>query len=426
MVHGTVTWRLECGLFGAEGLLTGPFPSELFYEDDDDDDDDDDADDDDATAAAASAPGEDQQQQREDESVPLDPLPAPAAAANDGDGVGTYAAPSSEERKEQKECDALLDGCNASASPSSSTASTTPPAAPPIPYAFSPDIAARLHASAFTSQIYVNGFDRDGRAVVIYSPTREGECSVEESMLSLAYNLERALALSRERKRVQRGGGSRRRRRRRRGGEDGGAVGEGGLEEDECEEGDSAAAELDEEDDEEDDEESVDDAQYTFIVDLANTAGFSPPLKTVKASFGIMAKHFPMRSGRILLVHGGSMIQWLWRILEPIVDPRTREKVTIVSERDEEELMQQLFSPHQLERRFAGGKNAYVFDPANYIGVPSAKAKAKAEAAAEAEEEETAANRAPAAAAAAAGDGDAAGAGAYDAVAVGGAGDAAA
>ena len=262
MIHDTVTWRVESGLFGVNGLLAGPLPPQLY------------------------------------EGVPFFSSSSPGCASSDATAADDAGSTG------------LSSQCNASST-------SSPKEGFHIPYYFSPEIAARLTDAAHRSRIYVNGFDRDGRAVVIYSPTKEGECSVELSMLSLAYNLERALALSTAR-------------------------------------GQPAST-----------------AQYTFIVDLANMAGFAPPLKTVKASFGVMGRHFPMRSGRILLVHGGSMIQWVWRILEPIVDPRTRAKVAIVAEKDEAELMASLFSPDQLERRFAGGENDLVFDPDNYLGLNS-------------------------------------------------------
>lgn len=43
------------------------------------------------------------------------------------------------------------------------------------------------------------------------------------------------------------------------------------------------------------------------------------------------------------------------------------QQVRIVSERDEAAVMASLFAPDQLETRFAGGANAYVFDPDAYL-----------------------------------------------------------
>jgi hypothetical protein len=116
--------------------------------------------------------------------------------------------------------------------------------------------------------VYVNGFDKEGRAVVLFTPTYDGACATEDAVYYLVYNLERALALGATR----------------------------GQE------------------------------SYTVIVDIAQASAF-PPLKAIKASFTVMGQHYPMRSGAILLVNGGGMIQWIWKVLEPLVDPRTREKV---------------------------------------------------------------------------------------------------
>ena len=41
-----------------------------------------------------------------------------------------------------------------------------------------------------------------------------------------------------------------------------------------------------------------------------------------------MARHYPLRQGNTFLVHGGSMIALLWRILEPVIPERTRAKVS--------------------------------------------------------------------------------------------------
>jgi hypothetical protein len=38
----------------------------------------------------------------------------------------------------------------------------------------------------------------------------------------------------------------------------------------------------------------------------------------------------------------------VWRVLEPLVDPRTRDKVTIVPEKDEAAIMASMFSPDQV------------------------------------------------------------------------------
>jgi len=103
---------------------------------------------------------------------------------------------------------------------------------------------------------------------VLFTPTYDGACATEDAVYYLVYNLERALALAATKGQ----------------------------------------------------------ASYTVIVDIAQASAF-PPLKAIKASFAVMGQHYPMRSGNILLVNGGGMIQWIWKVLEPLVDPRTREKV---------------------------------------------------------------------------------------------------
>ncbi len=45
--------------------------------------------------------------------------------------------------------------------------------------------------AASTKQVYVSGFDRAGRAIVIYSPISDGSCPTAESVLWLVFNLDR-------------------------------------------------------------------------------------------------------------------------------------------------------------------------------------------------------------------------------------------
>ena len=46
-----------------------------------------------------------------------------------------------------------------------------------------------------TYVVHVHGFDKEGHAVVIYTPTVDSACPIETSVQFLVYNLERALAL---------------------------------------------------------------------------------------------------------------------------------------------------------------------------------------------------------------------------------------
>mmetsp|Transcript_166 Transcript_166/g.210 ORF Transcript_166/g.210 Transcript_166/m.210 type:complete len:432 (-) Transcript_166:335-1630(-) len=164
---------------------------------------------------------------------------------------------------------------------------------------------------AATSEVmYVNGRDRDGRPIVVYSPADVSGVSpsLESSMSYLVYNLERAISSA----------------------------------------------------------EAQGHSQYTFIIDLSST-GRTPPLAEVRASFEVMGQHYPMRSGNILLVHGGAMISMLWNMMKPAISERTRKKVVIVAEQNEAATLTSFIEPEQLERRFKGGKLDYSFDVEAYL-----------------------------------------------------------
>jgi hypothetical protein len=59
--------------------------------------------------------------------------------------------------------------------------------------------------------------------------------------------------------------------------------------------------------------------------------------------------------------------QWIWRVLEPLIDKRTREKVTLVRDSEEQSVFLRLFDPSQLESRFKGGQSNFTFQPRQYI-----------------------------------------------------------
>jgi len=156
--------------------------------------------------------------------------------------------------------------------------------------------------------IYVNGHDREGRPVLIYTPTTDTGGPVQAGLDLLVYNLERAIAEA----------------------------------------------------------EAVGLLQYAFIVDLAKI-GPVPPLKSVKAAFEIMGRHYPGRVSRIFLVHGGTAFYWLWKFLEPVIPQRTRARVSILAADDEEQVLTTFIPAAQLERRFKGGESDYVFDASTYF-----------------------------------------------------------
>lgn len=160
--------------------------------------------------------------------------------------------------------------------------------------------------------IYVNGRDAQGRPVVIYTPTTDTGTPIEQGLSLLVYNLERAISEA----------------------------------------------------------EAVGLSQYVFIVDLAKV-GPVPPLKTVKAAFEIMGRHYPGRVNRIFLVHGGSTFYWLWKFLEPVIPERTRARVSILTADEEEQVLTAAIPAAHLERRFKGGLSEYVFNSAKYFGVPA-------------------------------------------------------
>jgi len=173
---------------------------------------------------------------------------------------------------------------------------------------------ALLLDAARTGQLHVSGFDTQGRPVVVYSPTSEADCPVWLAVLWLVYNLERAIALG-----------------------EAGAGPQGKVS-----------------------------PQYTFVITFARTG--VPPMKTVRACLEVFGKHYPGRSGPILLCHGGTVSAWVARWLKPLAPPHQRDKLKLVSAKEDRSgFMATLVEPGQLEPRFGGGTSTFSFDPEVYL-----------------------------------------------------------
>jgi hypothetical protein len=102
--------------------------------------------------------------------------------------------------------------------------------------------------------------------------------------------------------------------------------------------------------------------QHTKTNLLATTQ--VPPMKTVRASVEVLGKHYPGRSGHILMCHGGTVASWVARVLRPMTPPAQREKLKLVTAKEDREgFMTSLVAPEQLEKRFGGGIKDCEFDP---------------------------------------------------------------
>lgn len=69
-----------------------------------------------------------------------------------------------------------------------------------------------------------------------------------------------------------------------------------------------------------------------------------------------------------LWVKGGSLVQLVWRAIRPLVKPDQRQKLRIVSAKEEPGLLAAFASPDQMEPRFAGGAMAgYAYDAGAFL-----------------------------------------------------------
>ncbi|KAG5193010.1 CRAL-TRIO domain-containing protein [Tribonema minus] len=105
---------------------------------------------------------------------------------------------------------------------------------------------------------------------------------------------------------------------------------------------------------------------YTIVADCR---GFGlthlPPLPFLRAMFGMLSRHYPMRLGHILLCNASASVHLCWRVCSPIVPPRTKDKIVFAREGDRA-LVARYVAPAELPRAL-GGASAYEYDAARYF-----------------------------------------------------------
>ncbi|KAI9024003.1 CRAL-TRIO domain-containing protein [Hyaloraphidium curvatum] len=96
---------------------------------------------------------------------------------------------------------------------------------------------------------------------------------------------------------------------------------------------------------------------FTFVVDAR---GWHVGLAT-KAAYGFLrgmsvsdAAHYPERLGRIVVINSPFLIHTAWRIISAWLDPVTRAKVSIVSEKDTKAVLDELIAPEELIDDYGG------------------------------------------------------------------------
>jgi len=159
-----------------------------------------------------------------------------------------------------------------------------------------------------TPKMYVQGKDRLGRPVLIIQPRFETRFDVGETILALAYSIERAIK-----------------------------------------------------------EMPVGVEQFTAVLDFQGLGRQNiPSAGYLKAVFQTLMDNFPLHLGVVLVLHAGAPIELLWRLVAPVCTERTRRKVSFVPSDRTADVLREYVAPEELEARY-GGHRAQPYDRSAYL-----------------------------------------------------------
>lgn len=165
-----------------------------------------------------------------------------------------------------------------------------------------------------TGKIYVRGFDEEGRAAMYMRPHRENTHNEKNNMRHLVWNLEKAIACTRQK------------------------------------------------------------SGYEKINLMIDYDGFrlrdTPPLSTSKYTLDILQKHYPERMFKAYVLNPPFVFRAFWTVIKPLVDEKTKEKIVFCHGKGGAKLVAERFNMDVVEP-CAGGEKEKVkeFISKDYLGL---------------------------------------------------------
>jgi len=116
------------------------------------------------------------------------------------------------------------------------------------------------------------------------------------------------------------------------------------------------------------DKSATSDARMCWIVDFVGYSyATSPPLKQAITFLHIMQNHYPERLGVAIAYRAPRIFSFMWRGLQPVMDPVTRSKVVFIEGKEDTlaKQLSKLIDTALLDTTISGTTN-YVFDVKEY------------------------------------------------------------
>lgn len=172
-----------------------------------------------------------------------------------------------------------------------------------------------------TGKMYIRGYDKNGRAMVIMRPAMENTKGETEQMKHLVWNLEKAIACTRRKSKEL-----------------------------------GAKVPLE---------------KVNLIIDYEGfTLSHAPPLSTSRYTLEILQNHYPERMNHIFVLNPPFVFKAFWSLVRNFVDPVTKEKLVFCSgKKGMEKLISQIHETDTVEPAY-GGCSDKEFDSMAYLNLP--------------------------------------------------------
>ena len=167
-----------------------------------------------------------------------------------------------------------------------------------------------------TGKLYVRGYDKQGRALVYITPSKENTYQQDGNLKHLVFNLEKSVACMNTR--------------------------------------------------------SDQSSKVVLLIDFIDFTLFNAPsMSTSLETLSILQNHYPERLHKAYIIRPPYLFNTFWSMIHPFVDPITSEKVVFLSSDNTEivEALKKDIDLSILESRF-GGHDTRPFDSNLYLSAP--------------------------------------------------------
>jgi hypothetical protein len=102
--------------------------------------------------------------------------------------------------------------------------------------------------------------------------------------------------------------------------------------------------------------------QYLLVFEAEGSGWANFSLKVIKIMLREAEEHYPDRLAQCLILRCNHVVKGIWKMVSPLLHPRTRRKVNLVGAKDVNRIMQQYVPIENLPPNYGGTGNSW-FDP---------------------------------------------------------------